>query len=230
MRVCILETGIPPAEMADIFPPYPVLFDALMRPSLPEARFGASRALEGVLPDVADYDAYVITGSPATAFDREPWMLKLEDFVRRAAAANRKVVGICFGHQLAAQAFGGKVERRGWGLGVRTAQRTGAAGLVDRADFAAIVSHQDQVTVLPEGAEVHASSDFCPYEVLTIGRNVLTLQGHPEMTPAIGEALVHRRHEQLDEATYRRFLGSLATTPHNAEMGRWIGRFVSGRG
>ncbi|MEQ9643378.1 MAG: GMP synthase [Alphaproteobacteria bacterium] len=214
--------------MADIYPPYQVLFEALLCPALPEARFGHTQALDGELPAVDDYDAYVVTGSPATAFDREPWMLALEDFMRRAAAAERKVVGICFGHQLAAQAFGGKVERRGWGLGVRTAQATKPDGLIDRADFAAIVSHQDQVTILPEGAEVLASSDFCPYEAMTVGRNVFSVQGHPEMTMAIAKALVELRHGELDQPTYERFAASLATSPHNAEMGRWIGRFVRG--
>jgi GMP synthase-like glutamine amidotransferase len=232
-RICILETGIPPAEMADIFPHYPTLFEALIEPWLPGARFGSSRALEGRLPaDVADWDAYVITGSPATAFDREPWMLALEGFTRAADAAGRKVVGICFGHQLAAQAFGGTVERRGWGLGVRGAKamhaRATRNGLVDRDAYDAIVSHQDQVTVLPDRAEVLATSVFCPYEMLAIGPNVLTLQGHPEMNLQIAEALVHRRRDQLDAAAYDRFLASLATTPHNADMGRWIARFIAG--
>lgn len=212
--------------MADIYPPYQVLFEALLRPALPEATFGHTQAWDGELPALEDYDAYVVTGSPATAFDREPWMLALEDFMRRAAADDRKVIGICFGHQLAAQAFGGKVERRGWGLGVRTATTAKPGDLIDRADYAAIVSHQDQVTILPEDAEVLASSDFCPYEAMTVGRNVFSVQGHPEMTMAIAEALVHLRRDELDDAAYRRFIDSLATSPHNAEMGRWIGRFI----
>ena len=227
-RICILETGIPPAEMVDIFPHYPVLFEALIAPWLPGASFGSSRALEGRLPEnVEDFDAYVITGSPHTAFDREPWMVALEGFTRAADAANRKVVGICFGHQLAAQAFGGKVERRGWGLGVREAKAR-RDGVVDRDDFRAIVSHQDQVTALPDRAEVLASSDFCPYEMLRIGPNILTLQGHPEMSMDIAGALVERRRDQLDDAAYARFRASLADEPHNADMGRWIARFIEG--
>jgi hypothetical protein len=64
--------------------------------------------------------------------------------------------------------------------------------------------------------------------MLTIGRHVLTLQGHPEMTPAIGEALVHRRRAQLDAAAYEAALASMATAPQSREIARWIGGFLAG--
>jgi GMP synthase (glutamine-hydrolysing) len=178
--------------------------------------FRVYRSYLGELPaSVSACDGWLITGSRYSAFDDDPWIADLAAFARAAAEA-RPVVGICFGHQLVAQAFGGAVERssRGWGIGVHSYQvgrrRDWMTPALD--EIALLASHQDQVTRLPDGAELLAGSDFCPYGLFQLGDNIVALQGHPEMTKAFA----------ADNA-----LDSLAQPTHEDEMAAWLLRFLA---
>ena len=111
MNIAILETGKPPAELIPSFGRYPEMLERLIGI---EARTYEVEA--GELPaDAGAHDAYLITGSPAGVYDDLPWIPKLEAFLG-LAKGRAKLVGICFGHQIMAQAFGGHVEKssKGW--------------------------------------------------------------------------------------------------------------------
>lgn len=197
------------------------------------ARFRVYRAFESDLPQQAeDCDAYLITGSAASVLDAAPWMVATGELVRAAAAA-RPVVGICFGHQLIAAAFGGRVERadEGWGVGVHSYEvRVGKSWMAPATErFSILASHMDQVVEPPPEAEVLAGSDFCPTGMMQIGENVLTLQNHPEVTKPFASALYRSRTEVLGAATAQAALESLAADTDEALIGQWIAQFVRER-
>ncbi|MEO0692966.1 MAG: type 1 glutamine amidotransferase, partial [Pseudomonadota bacterium] len=137
---------------------------------------------------VHDCDGWLITGSKHGAYEDLPWIPRLEGFLRDAYAAKVPIVGICFGHQILAQALGGKVEKftGGWSVGPTDYNWGGETVRLN-------AWHQDQVVALPEGAEVLASSDFCQYAALAYGDRALTVQAHPEYDDDAIRVLIEAR-------------------------------------
>ncbi|RLN34984.1 putative glutamine amidotransferase-like protein C13C5.04 [Panicum miliaceum] len=164
------------------------------------------RAIDGELPapgDLGGYDGFVISGSPHDAYGDEPWILRLCVLVRELHAISKRVLGVCFGHQVICRALGGRVARArgGWDVGVREVAIADApcrfldalrerGQLPRRAKITEV--HQDEVWEVPEGAEVLASSDKTTVEVFRVGEHVLGIQGHPEYTKDILLSLVDR--------------------------------------
>ena len=144
MKLAILETGRPPAALVERFGDYPAMFERMLGDGFAIDRFDVAA---GELPaDPPAYDAYLITGSPAGVYDPLPWIEPLKDFLR--AAKDRKLVGICFGHQIMAEAFGGQVEKsaKGWGIGLQSYAIVRVEPWMDEvATIAVPASHQDQV-------------------------------------------------------------------------------------
>lgn len=177
MRICVIETGLPPQECTAEFGRYPSMVRDWLRPELPEAEFVAISVVnEEPLPaDPADFDGYIITGSRHGVYDSLPWITALEGFLRQLRDARIPVFGICFGHQIMAQAFGGQVEKsdKGWALGSQTYQTR-------YGDFPVLVLHQDQVLSPPKGAVAEGGNDFCPLAVLRYDFPALSVQFHPE--------------------------------------------------
>src|ERR1044072_5407553 len=112
MNLAILETGTPPEPLIAEYGRYPAMFEALlgMKAASYDAPAGA------LPPDVGRHDAYLVTGSPAGVYDELPWIAKLKTFLQ-AAKGRARLVGICFGHQIMAEAFGGRVEESARGRG-----------------------------------------------------------------------------------------------------------------
>ncbi|WP_428035954.1 type 1 glutamine amidotransferase [Amphritea sp.] len=138
----------------------------------------------GIFPDSSgECDGWIITGSPASAYEPREWIAKLESLVRAIDQAGIPLIGICFGHQLIAQALGGVVTKAdaGWGLGVDIYQPTETGqSLLGGNPLALHIIHQDQVTELPERAELLAGSAFCQNGVLRYDQHIFTVQAHPE--------------------------------------------------
>ncbi|RTE64794.1 type 1 glutamine amidotransferase [Amphritea opalescens] len=137
----------------------------------------------GEFPEAADQcDGWIITGSPASVYDELAWIAPLEQLIRDIDQRRQPLVGICFGHQIIAQALGGRVAKaKGWGLGLDCYTPAPSVGAVLGHDGVRLhVIHQDQVVKVPEGAEVLAGSEFCPNAVLRYGQHIFTLQAHPE--------------------------------------------------
>jgi GMP synthase-like glutamine amidotransferase len=175
---------------------------------------------------VSACDAYVITGSSAGVYDDLPWITDLMAFLRNARGRS-KLVGICFGHQAMAQAFGGSAIKspKGWGVGLhRYNLPAPPSWMDDAAAVAAPASHQDQVVTLPSGARVIASSEFTPYAGLDYG-DAISFQFHPEFSRAFAAALIDAKRERYPH------LAASAIESHLepddcARVGRWIGRFL----
>jgi len=145
---------------------------------LPEAAFTVIDVVEGdPLPPVDAFDGYILSGSDKGVYDDTPWMTPLRDFLVAAKAAGKPMFGVCFGHQIMADVFGGKAEKIGPPeIGVRAFD-------IDGGRVTGQVWHQDQVTKIPPGAQVIGSADYCPVAALSYDFPAMSVQFHPEYPP-----------------------------------------------
>lgn len=233
MHIRILETGAPPDPLDKEFGDYPAMFERLLAPIAPGFSFSASAVHKGApMPVLSEFDGLLITGSAAGVYEGHDWIAPSENLVRRAVKAGMPVVGICFGHQLMAQAFGGKVEKsgKGWGVGVHAYDVSGAADWMAPASvrIACTVSHQDQVIEPPKGARVLAGSDFCPYAVLEYAEGpAISFQPHPEFAHDYAEALMRLRRGRIPESAVDAGLPTLKGHSDRGLIARWIVEFFN---
>ncbi|MCA6297931.1 MAG: type 1 glutamine amidotransferase [Phenylobacterium sp.] len=232
MRIAILETGAPPGDLAVRFGDYPDMFRRLL---LQEGdRAETFDVAAGRLPaDPSAFDACLVTGSSAGVYEPLPWIDPLKAFLN-AASARTALVGVCFGHQVMAEAFGGRVIQspKGWGVGLHRYTASGEGWLAGLDTLAVAASHQDQVVEAPEGARVVACSDFTPFGALCYpDRRAISIQLHPEFTPDYARALVEARRgsrytdDQADAA-----LASYEDANDRLEVGRRLRRFIEAGG
>ena len=231
MKLGILKTDTVRPEWVPGYGEYPDMFVALLSQLDPALEFVIWDAEQGDLPtDIDAVDAYLITGSKSSVYDDKQWIRELEDFVRELHARKKKLVGICFGHQLVAQALGGKTEKsaKGWGVGLHTHTFSSLPDWHDEdgEDFRILVSHQDQVTQVAPGSAVLAGSEFCENAVCQIGDHILTFQGHPEFVPGYSREIMNFRREMIGEDNYTVGMASLVNDPENDRIARWILNFL----
>ncbi|MBA3576931.1 MAG: type 1 glutamine amidotransferase [Sphingomonas sp.] len=224
MKVAILETGRPPGQLAERFGDYPAMFQRLLGDAFEVVTFDVQA---GELPaDPSDFDAYLITGSPAGVYDPLPWIEPLSDFIRQAD--KQKMIGVCFGHQVMAQALGGHVEKsaKGWGVGLQHYSVVASELYIGPVQEIAIpASHQDQVVVQPPNTQVVAKSDFAPFAALAwTDRPAMSVQFHPEFTPDFAKALIAHRRDSLPDP--QGAAQSLGAPNDNALVAGWIRRFL----
>lgn len=228
MKIAILEPGAPPKDLIDRFGSYGAMVTALLGEGFETELFDV-RA--GDYPAAGVHQGYVITGSAAGVYDPDPWIPDLKAWVQATAGA-APMVGICFGHQLMAEAFGGQVVKspKGWGVGLDSYTLNTTAPWMERgaATMTLPVSHQDQVVAIGPEAEVLGGSDFCPFGFLAYpDRKAVSLQPHPEFDPAYAEALiVTRRDGPLTPEHADRAIASLHAPNDNARVGGWLRRFL----
>jgi GMP synthase-like glutamine amidotransferase len=187
MKIGILQTGLAPDALASAMGDYPEMFARLLAGH--GFAFQTFRVVEGEFPgDVHDCDGWLITGSRHGVYEDHAWIPPLEAFIRKAHDARVPLVGICFGHQIVAQAMGGKVERaaQGWAVGATDYDFEGRNVRMN-------AWHRDQVTQLPPRAKVIGRNDFCPYAALLYGDSALTVQAHPEFLPEFVDGLMQTR-------------------------------------
>ena len=235
MHIAILETGRTNPDMPAKFHDYPDMFETLFadQPNNANFHFSIIPVIDDVFPQtVNDYDGYLVTGSAFGVYDDAPFISRLIVFIQKIFAANKPIVGICFGHQIVAHALGGRAAKfdNGWGIGTMPINMVGVADWIpdDIDQLNLIHVHQDQVTALPPGAVRLAQSDFCKNAAFAIGKQVFAIQGHPEFTPEYTAALIDIREDKIgkDRATKAR---SSLQKPHDGELvGAWILDFFAG--
>ena len=225
MTIGILEAGRPPQALQPRWGTY----DSMIRTMLGTQRdYRTYDVQAGVLPaDPGECATYVITGSSAGVYDDLAWIPPLLDFLRRARG-HAKMIGICFGHEAMAKAFGGEVIRspKGWGLGMHRYEIVEPpASMREPVGLAVPAFHQDQVVTLPPGARVLASSEFTPYACIAYDERTISVQGHPEFTPAFSAALIEAQQDVYGAAAAPALLSLLqpADTERSAE---WLQHFI----
>jgi GMP synthase-like glutamine amidotransferase len=229
MRIGILETGYPPEHLVGEHGSYPDMLRRFVGQA--SARYEVFDVQQGALPESPErFDALMVTGSPAGVYDPHPWIATLIDYLRQTKGRTA-LVGVCFGHQVMAQAFGGEVRKseKGWGLGLHRYDIASREAWMEPATQIAVpVSHQDQVVVAPPAARVVAGSDFTPYGVLAYtDQPAISFQCHPEFTAEYARALAERRRGQVDDALIEQAKASLDHPADNPKVAGWVRRFLS---
>jgi GMP synthase-like glutamine amidotransferase len=223
--VAILETGFPPREMQPRFGTYAAMFTDLLGSEAIEAVYDVTH---GAYPKrVEDHAAYLITGSSAGVYDDVPWIEPLKRFLV-AAKGKAKLVGICFGHQIMAEAFGGRVVKsdKGWGVGLQDYALNGGASWTKGIRHIIIpVCHQDQVVQQPPNSTLVGGNDFCPIGVLAYDdQPAISVQFHPEFEPEFVDALIDLIGDEIPDPGAAR--ASLEQPNDRQRVGDWIRRYV----
>jgi len=235
MQIGILETDRVPNDLIDDFGSYSDMVEAWLRQERRELEFSRYDVVQELYPqDISECDAYIITGSKASAYDRNPWLCTLSHFISELyVRSTKKLIGICFGHQMIAQALGGVVQKspKGWGVGLAQSEvyQTEPWMMPTVKSFKLLAIHQDQVIDLPQAAMAIAGNRFCPYSVVKYGGSVLTFQGHPEHKKTYTQALMLRRKDAMEEAVLSAGLRSLDDDPDAQLVAKWVVNFLEAR-
>jgi len=232
-RVGIIETGHPPDEVMQKFGGFPRMFMDLFS-SQPDLEF-AIYNVENELPFVTDRESWIITGSPAGVYEKLPWIEPVMDFIKEAGKKSIPVLGICFGHQLMAQAYGGVVKKtNNRGIGVHNYTFTEQGQKVFAGMPAAKLNavHQDQIVEPPADAALLAASEFCPYAALSYGKHGLSMQGHPEFPNDIAKAIVAswQKQDPAPDSVYDKAMETLGKVDTDSDkLVTALSHFLAGR-
>ena len=235
MKLTIIETGLPPEAIREDYPGgYPVMFERLFLGADPEMTFETVSVVKGDdLPDPESLEAILITGSAYGVYDDTPWMRASKEWIGFVAEHQVPMLGICFGHQLIADALGGDVRKsdKGWGIGRHTyklAMKPDWMGEGAPDHFSVGVSHQDQVLTPPADARVVGGNEFAPHAALVYSRApILTFQGHPEFTDGFMSDLYEaRKGRPLTDQQVTEALESFSVPDDNDLMARWMVSFL----
>lgn len=227
MRIGILETGRPLPELQPRFGRYDTMLQRLLGEGFETTTYDVTAGEFPARPE--EHSGYIVTGSPAGVYEDHPWIPPLLSFLR-SAKGKTKLVGICFGHQVMAEAFGGRVVKspKGWGVGLHRYQVFNEAPWMDPVlSFAVPVSHQDQIVEQPPSSRIIAASPFTLFGVLHYeDQDAISFQCHPEWEPEYAEALIGHRRCFLPDPDAA--LESLQLPNDREQVGGWIRRFLGG--
>jgi GMP synthase-like glutamine amidotransferase len=233
-RVGLLECDHVDDRFRSIAGDYNDMFASLFARAGVDLDFVRYNVRGGELPATgAECDAYLCTGSRHSVYDDADWIKQAADLVRSLHETGRPLIGVCFGHQLIAEALGGRIERAasGWGVGVQGIEIVQherwmtPRSLRCRLQF----MHQDQVSRLPAEAVLLGRTDHCPIAMFRVGTTTLGIQAHPEFTVAYAEALLDARvaligADRIDEARH-----SIESATDERAVAQWFAQFIAGR-
>lgn len=234
MKIAILETGIPPEGLETKYGRYTHMLMRLAGED--EHEFTVFDSQKAEFPAVPSaFEAVIVTGSPAGVYEDLPWIEPLKAWLR-GAKGETKLIGVCFGHQIMAEAFGGRVEKsaNGWGLGLHrydVVVHRDWMGAEPPEEVAIPVSHQDQVVEQPPASTVIARSRFTPFAALAYDdQPAISFQFHPEFEPDYAAKLIERRIRlgQVRGEHAELALESLQAENDRPVVTAWVRAFLAG--
>ncbi len=227
MKIGLLECDHVADKFVDISGTYPDMFAAL----LPDVEFQLYDVCNGEFPESIDEcDAYTTTGSRFSVYDKLDWISQLKDFIYQLHQKEKKFVGVCFGHQMMAEALGGKVlkSEKGWNVGVHSFEIVSKESWMDpfQQNLNLLMMCQDQIVRMPENSKILASSANCPVGIFKVGENMLGIQAHPEFSKDYEKAFMLSRTDRIGEEKIQKALDSLEKAPDKSLIRDWIMNFL----
>ena len=200
MKIGILLVGRASEDLVDEYGTYAEMLIALINTEEQVFEFKTFNILDDEFPkDHLECDGWIVTGSPHGVYEDHSWIPTVSQLINNVYEASLPIFGVCFGHQLIAQALGGHVEKseKGWGLGLHTYQVNNKPDYMSNLseEVTLNICHQDQVLRPPQGATVYAKSEFCENAGFYIKDKVLTMQAHPEFLVDFTKALLTARRD-----------------------------------
>ena len=229
VKVGLLVCDQVKSQYLDKFGDYPKMFQILF----PDYEFVCYNVFQGKFPNhVDDCPVYMSTGSAHSAYEDLPWIKKTKAFIKKIAESNSYFIGFCFGHQLMAEALGGKVEKAsvGWCVGIHEYSIHHLKSWMRPAKTSVnfLMMCQDQVIKLPANAIRIAGSPDCPNAILQVGKRILSIQGHPEFSKAYDKILMESRVEKMGQEKVTKGINSLTKDIDTALFRQWVDNFISG--
>ncbi|MDD4944884.1 amidotransferase [Rhodoferax sp.] len=234
MKLCILENDTLDPAVEATYTGYGSMFKRLLQQAGATGEFEIFNTTRGEYPASFDhYDAILLTGSKADSFSQEPWVLALKDKVMGLLKEKKKLIGVCFGHQLIALCLGAKVGRapNGWGAGRMQYEWTvpDFSQANGRTEVALLASHQDQVFELPQGTQLLATSTFCPVAAFGVEGQLFCIQPHPEFVEDYSAYILNKRRALFGEEKYHAFTKSLSQGHDGLAVARMMVAFINGK-
>lgn len=234
MHIAILNSNTDRSDFAKNWPDDFEKFSTLIKEVRPSWEFSHFDMIFEQHPeDLALYDGYVVTGSPASVNSDEAWIKSEIVMVQKIIAMKKPIFGACFGHQLIAKALGVAVMDNpgGWEFGTVKTNLVNTPDWMRDADDKAVkhwsmyAAHLEQVSTLPKDAALLCQNEQCAIGGFAIGNTVFTTQYHPEMTDEFIEALVVELKDYVGPEVTQRANTSLSIKSDRALFANWIGAF-----
>lgn len=229
MTVGLLVCDHVDKQVQSKFEDYPDMFQNLF----PELDFRIYDAINGEFPqDLSnECDAYMATGSQYSVYQDIKWINNLKEVIRAIHALEIKFVGYCFGHQLLAEALGGRVAKseNGWTVGVHSFAIQSPKPWMDpnQTTLDLLMMCQDQVSHLPPNSELLAGNSQCPIGVFQVGKNAIGMQAHPEFTSDYDRYLIEKRRERIGNDSVEKGLSSLNQEVDKKLIHDWVLNFIN---
>jgi|SRR5699024_3040860 len=231
LQIGILEADDLHPALEDEFVSYGQMFKQLFTGQGIDVACQIFNVVAGQYPDSGQhFDAYLVTGSKADSFANDPWIVTLREYLAERYEKGDVLLGVCFGHQILALVLGGTTQRsaKGWGIGMHRYRLAHKPAWLTQAEdeFQLLISHRDQVTVLPEQATLLASSEFCENAGFVVGQQVLCFQGHPEFTHEFSRGLLRLRESIYCPEQFQQAKQSLACEHDGQLVAQWMLNFM----
>lgn len=168
------------------------------------------------LPSPEELKAIILTGSLSMVTENNQWSIDLTQWLQKIFDEPIPILGVCYGHQLLAQALGGVVEYHPQGMEFGTVnielteegRKDSLLGLMPKR-FIAHAVHAQTVVTLPAHAKLLAKNDFESHHSFVVNDRIWGIQFHPELTAAI-------MHDVVDELKGDHFKGHDIEQIHNS--------------